>query len=77
MQKKSDGIHDFSIQQAMKLANSDAGQQLFSLLKNTQGQQLQSAMDQAAAGDYDQMKKTMQALLSSQQAQELLKKMQE
>ena len=75
MQKKSDGFNDFSMQEAMRLAQSDAGQQLFALLQATQGEQLQTAMDQAAAGDYSNVKKTLQALLADRQAQELLKQL--
>lgn len=77
MQKKNDRFGDFDIQQAMRLANSDAGRQLLNLLQSTQGKKLQDAMDQAAAGNYDQVKKTMQELMANDQAQQLMKKMQE
>ena len=77
MQKKTDGFQEFSIQQAAKLSQSEAGQQLFALLQSNHADQLQSAMEQAKAGDYAKVKKTMQQLLASQQAQELLKKLQE
>ena len=75
MSKNSDGINDFSVQQAMKLAQSDAGKQLFALLQNTEGEKLQTAMDQAAAGDLEQVKKTMQQIMESGQVQQLIKKM--
>lgn len=75
MQKNSDGINDFSMHQAMKLAQSDAGKQLFALLQNTEGEKLQTAMDQAAAGDLEQVKKTMQQIMESGQVQQLMKKM--
>ena len=75
MQKKTDGFSDFSIQDAAKIAQSDAGQQLLSLLQSTQGSTLQSAMDQAAAGNYDQLRKTVQEMMRSKQAQDLLSKM--
>lgn len=77
MQKKNDGFGDFDIQQAMRLANSDAGRQLLNLLQSTQGDKLKDAMDQAAAGNYDQVKKTMQELMANDQARKLMKKMQE
>lgn len=77
MQKKNDRFGDFDIQQAMRLANSDAGRQLLNLLQSTQGKKLQDAMDQAAAGNYDQVKKTMQELMANDEAQQLMKKMQE
>ena len=77
MLKKNDRFGDFDIQQAMRLANSDAGRQLLNLLQSTQGKKLQDTMDQAAAGNYDQVKKTMQELMANDQAQQLMKKMQE
>lgn len=76
MQKKSDGFSDFSVQEAMRLAQSDAGQQLLALLQSTQADKLQSAMEQAAAGNMEQVKKTVQELMASGQARELLRKMQ-
>ena len=77
MEKKPDGFDPSSVQQAMKLAQSDTGRQLFTLLQNTHGAQLQSAMDSAAKGDYRQAMLAMQQLMSSPQAQELLKRLQE
>ena len=77
MQKNSEGFHDFSMADAMRLAQTDAGKQLFALLQSTQGRQLEDAMAQASAGNYEQMKQTVQALMASQQAQSLLKKLQE
>lgn len=75
MEKKSEGFGKFDIQQVMRLANSDTGRQLLDLLQTTQGDTLQGAMDQAAAGDYDQLKKTVQQLLSNDQARQLVEKM--
>lgn len=75
MQKKSDGNSDFSMEQAMKMAQSDAGKELFALLKSTQGDRLRTAMDQAASGDMEQVKKTMEEIMASRQAQELFAKM--
>ncbi len=77
MQKKSEQNGNFSTEQAMRLAGSHAGKQLFAFLQQTQGDKLQYAMDQAAAGDMAQVKKAMQDLMRDQKAQELLKKMQE
>ena len=75
MEKKSEGFGKFDIQQVMRLANSDTGRQLLDLLQTTQGDTLQGAMDQAAAGAYDQLKKTVQQLLSNDQARQLVEKM--
>ena len=75
MGKNSEQNQEFSMQQAMKLAQSDAGQQLFSLLQSTEGDKLQSAMDHAAAGNMEQVKQTMQQLMQSAQVQDLIRKM--
>ena len=75
MQKKSDGNSDFSMEQAMKMAQSDAGKELFALLQCTQGDRLRTAMDQAASGDMEQVKKTMEEIMASRQAQELFARM--
>lgn len=72
MQKYPD---EASLQQAMRLAKSDAGQQLLALLKKNDSGALQQAMDQAAAGDIDAMQKTMNALLASPEAKALLKQL--
>lgn len=72
MQKNSD---DFSMQEAMRLAQSESGQALLALLKQKNGAELQQAMSQAAAGNFDQVSKTMASLLSSPEAQALLKQL--
>lgn len=72
MMKKSE---DFSMQDAMHLANSDAGRQLFAYLQQQDGEAVQEAMQQAAAGNYVQVKKTLQSLLQSPEAQRLLKQL--
>lgn len=72
MSKKSD---DFSMSDAMRLAQSPAGQQLFATLKAHNGDVLQQAMDQAAAGDYEQVKKTMSELLKDPKMQSLLRQL--
>lgn len=75
MEKKSEGFGKFDIQQAMRLADSDTGKQLLNLLQATQGDALQGAMNQAAAGNFDQLKKTVQQFLSNDQARQLVEKM--
>lgn len=72
MQKNS---QNFSMQDAMRLANSDAGQRLLDILKQSDGKTLQQAMDQAAAGNYKNMQKTLSSLLASQEVQALLKEL--
>lgn len=72
MQKKYD---DFSMQEAMRLAQSESGRALFALLQQNNGAELQKAMEQAAAGNYAQVSKTMASLLSSPEAKALLEQM--
>lgn len=61
----------------MKLARSPAGQQLLAMLQRNGGSDLQSAVSQASAGNYDQAKQTLSSLLSTPEAQDLLKKLEE
>lgn len=68
-------LPDFSPEQMKKLAESDAGKQLFALLQQTQGQQLKTAMDQAAAGDYTAAKNAMADIMKNPQAIALLMKL--
>lgn len=70
MHKNSD---NFSIQDAMRLAKSDTGQQHGKqLLKEQNGGAVDQAMEQAAAGDFDQVKQTLSELLSSPQLRAML-----
>ena len=70
--------HNFdhlSMEDAKRLAQSDAGQKLISLLQSQNPQQLNAAMNQASSGDYEQLKKTLGAFMSSPEAQALLKQL--
>ncbi len=69
MQKNSD---NFSIQEAMRLAKSDAGQQLIAMVQAQNSDSLKQAMAQASKGDYDKLKQTLAPLLASAEAQKLL-----
>ncbi len=66
---------DNTIQEAMKLAQSPAGQQLIRLLQESGGDDLQSAMEKAAAGDYTQAQKAISALMRNPEAQKLFRQM--
>lgn len=72
MEQKFD---DFSIQEAMRMAKSPAGQRLMELLRGSDAPELRQAMDQASAGDYAQAKQTLSGLLASPEVQALLKQM--
>lgn len=72
MQKKSE---DFSMQEVMRLAESPAGQQLLAMLQQADGNQVQRVADMAAAGNYAQAARALQSMLSSPEAQALLKQL--
>lgn len=66
---------NFSAEDAKRLAQSKAGQQLYQLLQQTQSQQLKDAMAQAAAGDMEQVKKTVSDMMRSPEAKALLEQL--
>ena len=70
MQKKN---QDFSMEEVMRLAKSPAGQQLLAMLKQGDSAKLEQAVTQAKTGDYSQASQTLSAMLSSPEAQKLLK----
>lgn len=72
MQKKSG---DFSMQEAMRLAQSPAGQQLLEALRQTDAGALNKAAAQAGSGDMEQAKQTLSALLSSPEVKALLEQL--
>ena len=75
MDNKPNSMPNISAEEAKKLAQSTAGQQLFAMLQQTQGDQLKAVMDQAAAGNMEQVKKTVSALMASPEAQALLEQL--
>lgn len=72
MQKNSD---KFSMQDALRLAKSPAGQQLISLLQQSDPEAVQKAMQQASNGDYSQISQTLAPLLASEDVKKLLQQM--
>ena len=72
MEKKS---QDFSMKEAMRLANSPAGQQLRQLLQQADQETLNSALAKAQQGNYEDAANQIRALMSSPQAQVLLKEL--
>lgn len=72
MQKKN---QDFSMEEVMRLAQSPAGQQLLAMLQQSDSGKLEQAVTQAKAGDYSQASQTLSAMLSSPEAQILLKQL--
>lgn len=72
MRKLSD---DFSMQDAYRLAQSDAGQRLIALLQSQNSDTVERAMEQMAAGDPAQAKQTLSTLLSSPQIRAMLEQL--
>jgi hypothetical protein len=60
------------MEEARRLAQSEAGQQLLTLFRNQSPSQLHRAMQQASSGDYEQLKQTLQTLMASPEANTLL-----
>ena len=69
MQKNS---QNFSMEEALNLAKSPAGQQLLAMLQNTDGALLQQASSLVSAGDYEAASRILRALLSSPEASKLM-----
>lgn len=69
MEKKS---QEFSMQDALRLAKSPAGQQLAALLRQADQETLQNAMDSAKAGNYQEATQKLKEILENPQSQALL-----
>ena len=69
MQKNSE---NFSIQDAMRLASTPAGQELLSLLRRSDSAQLQQAAQLASAGNYTQAQQLLSGFLRDPEVQQLL-----
>ena len=74
MEKKYDG---FSMQEAMRLAQSDAGKELLQILQQKHGTAAKTAMDRAKEGDLKQAQQAIQGLLSDPKVQMLLQQLKE
>ena len=72
MEKKS---QDFSIQKAQQLAQTREGQQLMQLLQQKDAGALQKAMEAAGSGNYKEAGTLLSRLLSSPEAQKLIRQM--
>lgn len=60
-----------------RLAQTPAGRQLIAMLQKSGGARLNEAITKAAAGDYAQAKENLSDLLSSPEAQVLLKELED
>lgn len=75
MQPIPDSSMDISA--LIRLAQSPAGQQLLAALQQSGGEELQTAISKAAAGDYRQAQKTISAFLATPEAKKLLKQLED
>ena len=63
---------DQAMQEAKKLAATSQGRQLIRMLQQKDSGQLQSILDQAAAGNLDQAKSALSAMLNDPETKALL-----
>lgn len=72
MMRNSEG---FSMEDALRLANSDTGRELFRLMQSRDAPALEQAMAQAAAGDPNAAKEALSGLLNSPEVRALLERL--
>ena len=72
MQKNSE---NFSVQDAMRLAGTPAGQELLDLLRRSDSSGLQQAAQMASEGNYAQAQQLLSGFLRDPEVQRLLSKM--
>ena len=70
-----DHCPEFSMEEAMRLANSPTGQQLLQMLQNADNAKLQKVVQQVNSGDLEGAKAAVSQLFSSTQGQDLLRKL--
>lgn len=63
--------------QLLRLAQSPEGQQLLKLLQQSGGDSLKTAAAAASAGDFQQAKNLLSSLLSTPEAEKLIKQLEE
>lgn len=63
--------------QIMKLAQSQAGQQLIAMIQKANAGELEKAMAKANSGDYSGAKDALAKLLSNPEAQALIKQLED
>ena len=63
------------MQEAMRLAQSPAGQQLLAMLRQADTGQIQEALTQANAGDMKSAKKALNNLLADPEIQKMLRQL--
>ena len=66
---------DFSMEEAMRLVNSSAGQQLLALLQQSDTETMHRAMEQALRGDFSQAQQTLRDVAASPEVKKLLQQL--
>ena len=66
---------NFSLQEAMRLAKTPAGQQLIDMLKHADNSKLQQAVSQFQSGDAEAAKRALSDVLSDPKMQKLIAQM--
>lgn len=74
MEKKYDA---FSMQEAMRLAQSDTGQKLLQMLRSQHGDAARTALERAKDGDIEKAQQALQAFLSDPKTKALLQQLKE
>lgn len=64
-----------AMEQAKRLAQSPAGQQLLQMIRQAGSADVEAARQQAAAGDMEQARQTLSKLLRTPQIQSLIREM--
>ena len=65
---------NINLSELMKIANSAAGQELLSLVQNKKDEKFDEAMQQAQSGDFSQAQEIISKILSTPEAEALMKK---
>ena len=74
MEKKYDA---FSMQEAMRLAQSDTGQKLLQMLRSQHSDAARTALERAKDGDNEKAQQALQAFLSDPKTKALLQQLKE
>lgn len=67
--------NNFSYEDILRMAQSPAGQQLIALMRKKGGSELHDAIRQASGGDYEKAKESIDQILSTPEAWDLLKQL--
>ena len=63
-----------NLSELMRIANSSAGKELLSLVQKNKDEQFDEAMHQAQSGDFSQAQEIISKILSTPEAEALMKK---